>query len=430
MAASALLLAAALACKTRSEEQILVDYDIENLPQLLVESLTNLVHEDYLYENTNTAYNEERYNFASRYVAPVPPMQLGHFDISCITSESAFPSLCGYTFDEFSRLFYSLKRPLEFCFPRSPDDRVEGEGRANYCTKRMKLFMFLYRCKVGASFRQMEGLFGWTKSALQRWFHKLAVNISSAMKCYNVDFLRFKGLDWQRAAATQWAQSRLDERVFSLYIDRIRVQNAQHDDGVETIPENVIGSLGAVDGTISCTPAQTSKILRSHGADPNQDRMYCQYKRTHGYKLLAFISHKKGPSGKKYILYVKHSVGSCFDGTLCSSIIAIILLLILAGLFFLGDHAFHRQLAILCPYTTPEINASILDSPVLSQFNHNHSSSRMCSEHGMRYLKSWGIIRGRSDHWLYDTDEEYKHVLRSVWALHNYQVDGCPIIKF
>jgi hypothetical protein len=276
----------------------------------------------------------------------------------------------------------------------------------------------------------MEGLFGWSKSAIQRWFVKLAWNLSAAMKIYNHDFLTWKGELWQRAVATEWAQQKLNDDSIQLYLNRIRAQNAQSAEGIDSIDYNCIGSLGAADGTISVSPRITEKVLASQGEDPSTDRMYCEYKKTHGWKLIAFISHKAGPTGKKYILKVKSAVGSCFDGTLYSSMIQLVISQLILGVFFLCDHAFHRQLLALCPYTTAEINASIIDAPELSRFNHNHSSSRMCSEHGMRYLKSWGIIRGRSDHWLFSTNELFEVVLDSVWALHNYQADGCPDIKF
>ena len=148
------------------------------------------------------------------------------------------------------------------------------------------------------------------------------------------------------------------------------------------------------------------------------------------YWLLAFISHFIGPSGKKYILKVRASVGSTFDGTLYASMIPELIAEMLEGTFFLGDHAFHRQLLALCPYTATKLAAAILDAPEMTRYNHTHSSSRMCSEHGMRYLKSWGIIRGRSDHWMFSINEMFESVLGTVWGLHNYQVDGCPIEIF
>jgi hypothetical protein len=103
---------------------------------------------------------------------------------------------------------------------------------------------------------------------------------------------------------------------------------------VDTIDENFVGSFGASDGTVSISPQISEKILISQGEAPGSDRMYCQYKKTHGWKLLAFISHKKGPSGKEYIIKAKASVGSTFDGTLYAAMIAEIRDEIARGLFF------------------------------------------------------------------------------------------------
>ena len=54
------------------------------------------------------------------------------------------------------------------------------------------------------------------------------------------------------------------------------------------------------------------------------------------------------------------------------------------------------------------MNITVLEAPEMSRFNHDHSSTgRILSEHGMQYLKSRGIIIGRSGNWLYVTNEIY-----------------------
>jgi DDE superfamily endonuclease len=431
--AAALMLAAAICRMKEEEEESRQRFDFNNLPALLVESLNKKIN-DTVYDEATRVYNEEQLQQATNFVAAVPPRSLGHSDIDCITSENAYPSLCGFTFQEFDRLFHSLRRPLEHLFPRSPSYLPVSRNHSHqFSSRRMKLFLFLFRCKLGASFKQMEGIFGWSSAAICRWFEAMIFTIPVAMQRYNKDFLRFKGQNWQRKAATEWSQQRLAENSFHLYLDRIRSQNARHGvatNEVNTIDENIIGSLGAADGTISVCPQISQTVLVSQGEEPGSDRMYCQYKKTHGWKLLAFISHAKGPTGKKYILKVKSSVGSTFDGTLYAAMIPDIMEDLIPGIFFLGDHAFHRQLLALCPYTATECAASIMEGPGMNRYNQNHSSSRMCSEHGMRYLKSWGIIRGRSDHWLFSTSEMFESALDTVWALHNYQADGCPLVSF
>jgi hypothetical protein len=431
--ASQLLLLAATSIKRKLQQQdsLRQSYDFDSLPPLLVSALSSGVADEHVYAQTTLEYNEAHFRHAQNYIPTVPPGTLGHSDIDCITSESAFSSLCGYSFYEFDRYYHSMKNVLDHCFPRSPDG-IPTQSSIT-CTKRMKLFLFLFRCKVAASFQQMEGLFGWAKSAIHEWFTALAEVVPVAMNVYNKNFMLWKkNSNWQRLAATEWARDRLSENVFPLYQERIVAQNAHarskgHPD---PIPDNVIGSLGAADGTISICPKISSQILVAQGEDPNSDRMYCEYKKVHGWKMLAFVSHCPGPSGKKYLLKVKSSVGSCFDGTLYASMIDQIADEMIPGSFFLGDHAFHGQRLALCPYSTADIAAAVLDGNRMSTFNHNHSSSRMCSEHGMRYLKSWGVIRGRSDQWLFSTNNVWENVLNSVWSLHNYQVDGCPLMMF
>lgn len=169
---SALLLAASILRKKEEQQEVLSRYDANNLPALLVESLTREVGEK-VYEEATRLYNEEKIDFARTYVAAVPPETLGHSDINCITSESAYPALCGFTFLEFDRLFHSLQRPLAILFPRSPSHAIAGRVHP-YATRRMKLFLFLFRCKLGTSFLQLEGIFGWSKTAICRWFELLA----------------------------------------------------------------------------------------------------------------------------------------------------------------------------------------------------------------------------------------------------------------
>ena len=201
--ASAVLLAAALQLKVNKEEELRKKYDITQIPQLLVEELHSRLEDEALYSGLTDNYNEQQYKKASSYVKAIPPNCLGHSELSCITSARAFPSLCGYTFAEFDRLFHSLKAPLKYCFPRA---KSTDDDLSKFCSRRMKLFLFLFRCKLGASFMQMEGLFGWPKSSLQDWFLNLALNIPVAIRRYNKGFLRWKGPDWQRAAATEWSQ--------------------------------------------------------------------------------------------------------------------------------------------------------------------------------------------------------------------------------
>ena len=102
------IIAAALIIKKKLQNDRLARFDLEHLPQLLVESLSRQVENEGEYQSVTNGYNTQRIIEASRYVPPIPPGQLGHFDITCITSSRAFPSLCHYSYDNFNRLHLSL----------------------------------------------------------------------------------------------------------------------------------------------------------------------------------------------------------------------------------------------------------------------------------------------------------------------------------
>ena len=88
-----------------------------------------------------------------------------------------------------------------------------------------------------------------------------------------------------------------------------------------------------------------------------------------------------------------------------------------------GDHAFHGCFGVVVPYSHSHIEAG--DGASKRNFNYNHSSDRMCSEHGVMFMKLWGVVRGRSDVRLYENDEIYYAAVRSCWALHNFKyLDG------
>eukprot|EP00600_Ochromonadales_sp_CCMP1393_P009412 CAMPEP_0174968350 /NCGR_PEP_ID=MMETSP0004_2-20121128/8084_1 /TAXON_ID=420556 /ORGANISM="Ochromonas sp., Strain CCMP1393" /LENGTH=130 /DNA_ID=CAMNT_0016217571 /DNA_START=40 /DNA_END=429 /DNA_ORIENTATION=+ len=86
------------------------------------------------------------------------------------------------------------------------------------------------------------------------------------------------------------------------------------------------------------------------------------------------------------------------------------------GAALLGDHAFHACKHVIVPYTVGQVANG--NNVALSEFNHCHSSDRMTSEHGMRYLKIWGILRGREDHRLFVDrvgDNCADRVFQTVW---------------
>lgn len=217
--ATSLILATAILNRKRKREDVLRRYGIDSLPQILVDALSKTVDVNGEYVQTTMRYNIEQIEFASQYIPAIPPNELGHCDIDCITSKSAFAPLCGFSFEKFDRLFYSLRQPLEYIFPRCKVAKTTIDTVSKFCTRRMKLFLFCVRCKLATLFKQMEGLFGWCDSSQQEWFIKLSIAIPKVMYAYNEGFLSFKGEAWQRAAALEWTQTKLREGTFDLFLE-------------------------------------------------------------------------------------------------------------------------------------------------------------------------------------------------------------------
>jgi hypothetical protein len=89
-----------------------------------------------------------------------------------------------------------------------------------------------------------------------------------------------------------------------------------------------------------------------------------------------------------------------------------------------GDHAFHTCRRMICPYSANNVLSG--RAQIKTAFNHSLSADRMTSEHGVMYMKQWGIFRGRGDIRLFENEENYINSMHCVWSLHNYMMLGCP----
>jgi len=58
--------------------------------------------------------------------------------------------------------------------------------------------------------------------------------------------------------------------------------------------------------------------------------------------------------------------------------------------------------------------------------NHNlaHSADRVCSEHGNLSLKQWGVMRGRSDIDLFQSDPKFISAMKVCWGLSNFLIES------
>lgn len=350
---------------------------------------------------------------------------LKHNDIHCISCTSNLKSVIGLTKNEFLRLFERVRLKLKELFPHSPDTVPPGV-RSNFLSRRMRLFMTLYRLKQGCSFRHMEVVLGWAKSTIEESVKLVLILLEHDLKGFHVGFLRRHGPFWQYREIQKWRQRHVADANLQSFADRIlfvndkAVRRRQDVMLPQLSPSFQYGSLGAVDGTFCPRPDLGRKTLLNNGIDVNNDPMYTDYKKVTAYKLVAIISH--GP--KKYILGVGIGNATVADGTLYSDMCESLIDDLVGEAILLGDHAFHTCWRVLCPYSAIEVTMG--DKPILEAFNHSHSSDRMCSEHGMRILKEWGCIRGRTDIRLFADETLFKQAVHVCWGLHNWVLDGCP----
>lgn len=165
-------------------------------------------------------------------------------------------------------------------------------------------------------------------------------------------------------------------------------------------------------------------LLRAHGEDPRQDRMYSEYKKCHAYKVVIFVSHGLD-CGRKFILMSATGVGSASDGALFADLTQKLTTDVIPEAGGLGDAAFHLSRFLIAPYTPTQILAG---GPDLKSFNFNHSSDRMTSEHGIRALKIWGAIRGRDDARMFVGDNLFHKVFTDCDRFTQLQIVRLPIV--
>ena len=288
------------------------------------------------------------------------------------------------------------------------------------------LWITLYRLKTGCTFRELESVFGWSKSTISEWFSLVMALLDNRMHCFHHGFLTYMGKDWQTQQLLLWFAKHRDAGNYEEYVAKVQTQNA-HSQSVNHIDvikfHEWIASLAGVDGTYSIEPGQTNHQLEANGYDPTRDVTFSNYKKVHGHKVMLAISHGLG-EGKKYVLYLEWAAASASDAAVYGEMLSKMYPSLCPGASFLGDHAFHGAMLVIAPYSKSSCLAG--RSVEKTAFNHHHSSDRMCSEHGVRFLKTWGAFRGRSDTRLFKSDDIVKAVFNVVWALHNYRLLGTP----
>jgi hypothetical protein len=353
---------------------------------------------------------------------------LKHHDIHVVSIVESFSVLIGMSLDEFSKLLQSLKRELQELFTNSPFI-LGPEERSIYSSIRMKLFMFLFRMKNGCSFNFMSSLFGWSKSTLQEQFEMILTLVHTAMHRFHKGIFEYLGPEFQTAELFHWNQLHKHvHRDFDNYVQKIREENAdavrKHSAPVIDA-DSFVGSLGAVDGTYSVRPRVTPAILEANNEDTQDDRMYSEYIKMHAFKLVLCCSHGLTDKYPKLLLNVQIGCGSASDTSVYLLMYDEIKNKLLQGAAFLGDNAFHRTALVLPPYNALQTVASH-NAIHCNLFNNRHSHERMTSEHGVKFMKYWGVVRGRSDVRLFEKESLFYDAVFVAQALHNFKALGCP----
>jgi hypothetical protein len=185
------------------------------------------------------------------------------------------------------------------------------------------------------------------------------------------------------------------------------------------------GSIGAIDGTYSIRPSLTDATLSLNQEDRSCDRMFSNYVKAHAHKLLVLTSH--GYMSNKLILKVFIGVGSASDKTMWSVGKQELKEFLSDELGVHGDNAFITSYSVIVPYHSRDILYSN-DADEKASFNSLHSQKRVCSEHGIKLMKYWAIIRGRSDFRLFEDEVLYERSVFVVQGLVNYLQLDCPSI--
>ena len=398
------------------------------IPRGIFDALSGIHTGRFSYAQMTANYNAKQWAAARCIMADVEPGLKHHELHSLSIHPSSFHLICGLSFAQFGRLFVSVLPPLRIAFPRCKDTLAPGE-LSNAGSRRLKLFLCLYRLKLAVTFRHIQETFGWCSSAVSEWFDKVLFILHVHLKCYHVGFLQMKGMQWQHQEVAAWMlKHSQDAQTFrTKVLDQNTKQAASNPNQPETInPLTYLAPLGAVDGTYSVCPAVSAAQLAAYGESAATDRMYTDYKKVHGYKLVALVSFGI-TDGKKYIIYLTHGCARPSDGAVYLVIVPPLKKLVIPQAVFLGDAAFHAAPLVISPYTALETQGPSAAAAARKKFNHVHSSDRMVSEHGMRYLKMWGAVRGRDDCRLFERDDTVLRVFQVVWALHNYVQDDCPV---
>jgi hypothetical protein len=159
--------------RKRKRDEELITNPASNLPRILVVRDEENVNEE-LYRNTTDSVNNSCWEVASNLLKDINPT-LKHNELHFLSLRNMHV-LCGLHEAEFSRLFLSVQKQLQIRFPKSPLCGDEDTALNKYGSLRLKLFITLYKLKLGNSYRELEVIFGWNHSTIGKFQYTMNNN--------------------------------------------------------------------------------------------------------------------------------------------------------------------------------------------------------------------------------------------------------------
>ena len=272
-------------------------------------------------------------------------------------------------------------------------------------TLAFRLFVVLFILRTGASLRQCELVFGWSKSTIEQWLDDYVDVMHSVLDAYR----RFPSREDQQVMALEhWLAV---SRRFGLGGQEMYKARANYDsvDGEQL--STFMGAFGAVDGTYTICARFPNDIQR---------QMYTGYKKFHAYKLLVICS-----MFTKAVLSITVVPARTSDSQAYASDVA---LTSRVARPLLGDDAFHGYSDIVIPFSGAQIRRMAGRNPIMSKrmsaFNTQHSSNRMSSEHVIGSLKEWAWVRGTSKYRRYNSHATFVKGLQVVKVIEETAVNS------
>lgn len=401
------------------------DEVVEHVPQEVIapdtEESIQSTRRFIVFNTQFASYIEQR---AHLVIGDIPPGLRHHSLESILSRTAAVSSIIGMSIEDFGRLYAFVENDLSSLYPNSPRMASEEHRFSRYCGNRMKLFLCLYRLKVGCSFSHIEAVFGWASTTVSEWFIGIIPMLERCLHNFHEGILDTLGLGWQAEQLRLWREKHEADNTLVCFLERIAHHNSRGGRHILIEPTDqaqFLGSIGAVDGTYTVRCRVSASVYAENGLNPTDDCMYSDYIKQHAWKLSVITSHDLGYT-PQLILHVSVHSGNTSDSSAYSfAQLRFMKDRLLKGSFLLGDSAYFFDRMVVPLYSKHQIDcATITVKNGMTRFNGSLSSDRVCAENGIGALKQWGVMRGRGDICLFSKTNLFRSCVRVCWGLTNF----------